>query len=196
MVTLQLGLPDALRDDAARMYWQAFGPKLSRVLGPEAKAQHLLTRAICADHALTATEDGRLLGLCGFKTARGSFVNATPDLMRGSYGRVGAAWRQAALGLLIQDTDNERFLIDGLCVDTPHRGRGIGTALLDAIGAEAARRGYPALRLDVVDTNTGAQRLYRRLGFQAVGRHPAGMAGALFGFQTTITMVRPLPRPH
>ncbi|MCJ8140507.1 GNAT family N-acetyltransferase [Falsirhodobacter halotolerans] len=196
MVTLEFGLPDALRDAAARMYWAAFGPKLGRVLGPEGKAHHLLSRAMRADHALIAVEGGRLVGLCGFKTAQGAFVGATPDLMRDSYGRVGAGWRQAALGLLIQDTDNVRFLIDGLCVAEGQRGRGIGTALLDALGTEAARRGYPALRLDVVDTNLGAQRLYRRLGFAAVGRHPAGLAGALFGFQTTITMVRPLAHPR
>ncbi len=34
--SLSLGLPKTLRRDAARLYWQAFGPKLGMVLGPNA----------------------------------------------------------------------------------------------------------------------------------------------------------------
>ncbi|MFN7050921.1 MAG: N-acetyltransferase, partial [Gemmobacter sp.] len=37
-VRLHLGILPAHRQAAARLYWQAFGGKLSRVLGPETKA--------------------------------------------------------------------------------------------------------------------------------------------------------------
>ena len=44
-VIIHHGLPDHLRHDAARLYWQAFGGKLGRVLGPERLAFALLVAA-------------------------------------------------------------------------------------------------------------------------------------------------------
>lgn len=52
----------------------------------------------------------------------------------------------------------------------PYRGRGVGTALLDALVQEARRRGLPALSLSVEDANP-ARRLYERAGFEVVGRN-------------------------
>ena len=74
-VTLQVGIPDRLRPDAARLYWQAFGGKLGMVLGPEPRAMRFLERVIRADHVLAALgPDGNLLGIAGFKTPQGSFA--------------------------------------------------------------------------------------------------------------------------
>lgn len=48
------------------------------------------------------------------------------------------------------------------------RGRGLGTALVEAVCAHAKAEGARALRLAVAHTNTGARRLYERLGFAFV----------------------------
>ncbi|WP_435164397.1 GNAT family N-acetyltransferase [Falsirhodobacter sp. 1013] len=187
------GLPERHRTAAAQLYWQAFGGKLGRVLGPDDRGRDFVRRALRPDHVLAAEEGDRLLGICGFKTARGAFVAADAGVMRASYGTFGAFWRQQALGLLVQDIDNERFLIDGLCVADGERDRGIGTALIEAICAKARHQGYEAVRLDVVDTNLDARRLYERLGFRAVGTHRVRSVAALFGFAATVTMVRTEP---
>ncbi|MRG59880.1 GNAT family N-acetyltransferase [Agromyces sp. CFH 90414] len=50
------------------------------------------------------------------------------------------------------------------------RGRGVGARLVDAVVAEAERRGIRAISLSVEDGNH-AQRLYERAGFVAVGRN-------------------------
>lgn len=55
-------------------------------------------------------------------------------------------------------------------VNSDHRERGVGTALLDAVIAQAAGRGYPAVILSVGDGNR-ARVLYVRAGFAAVGRN-------------------------
>ena len=47
-----------------------------------------------------------------------------------------------------------------------HRGRGIGRALLDEAERRARVRGCCKLTLEVHQTNTGAQRLYRDFGFR------------------------------
>ena len=56
-----------------------------------------------------------------------------------------------------------------LAVEPAHWGRGIGSALLEALMAEAARRGCVEVFLEVRTDNSRAQRLYRRYGFTEVG---------------------------
>lgn len=192
-VTLQLGLPDHLRPDAARLYWQAFGSKLGKVMGPEPRALRFLVRVIRADQVITALgPQGQLLGIAGFKTPRAGFASGQADDLDAIYGPIGALWRKTVLGWLSDDVDNDRFLLDGLCVDEPARGQGLGSALLNAICAEARLRGYPAVRLDVIDRNTRAIALYERLGFRVTGRQDIGLLRHVFSFSAALTMVRDL----
>ncbi|WP_246831245.1 GNAT family N-acetyltransferase [Pseudotabrizicola formosa] len=191
---VSLGLPEHLKSQAADLYWQAFGGKLGRVMGPEPRAHAFLLRVMRADHCICAlSDDGDLLGIAGFKSAQGSFAGgAVPDL-QAVYGRVGAVWRGSLLRLLQTDVDNERFLIDGLCVAPDQRGRGVGTVLVAALIAEAVRRGYPAIRLEVIDTNIRARALYERLGFAAFRSETLGPLRHVFGFSRAVSMVRSLP---
>jgi ribosomal-protein-alanine N-acetyltransferase len=50
-----------------------------------------------------------------------------------------------------------------------HWGRGVGTALLSALLAEAATRGCRAVFLEVRADNERAKQLYQRFGFESVG---------------------------
>jgi ribosomal protein S18 acetylase RimI-like enzyme len=188
-LTVQLGLPEELRTEAAALYWQAFGQKLGRVMGPDARALRYLTRVIRTDHAIVALEGGQLLGLVGFKTPQAAFAGGGFGDMWAVYG-VGTLWRAALLHLLERDVDNARFLMDGLCVAEDARGRGVGTALLAAITDEARARGYGAVRLDVIDTNPRARALYERQGFVAVKTAGVGVLRHVFGFDSATTMVR------
>jgi ribosomal protein S18 acetylase RimI-like enzyme len=61
---------------------------------------------------------------------------------------------------------------------------------MGAIAAEARLRGYPAVRLDVIDSNGRAEALYRRLGFVETKRQHIGILRHVFGFDTAVTMVR------
>ena len=168
------GLPDGLRPDAARLYWEAFGAKLGPVLGPEPRALHFFERVIRADHCIVALDDlGRLIGLAGFKTPEGSFAGGTRRDLRRTYGIVGAGWRGLLLWALSRDIDNARFLIDRIC-------------------DEGLRLGYRSVRLDVVDTNGRARALYERLGFVAVRTEKIGPLRHVFGFSAATTMVRPI----
>lgn len=187
------GLPESYREAAARLYWQAFGSKLGRILGPETQAIAFLTRVLRPDHCFFVTDDeGTLLGIAGFKSVSGSFASGSAQDLRTVYGRFGGSWRQLLLRLLQSEVDNDRFLIDGICVAREWRGKGIGSALVDALVAEARWRGYDMVRLDVIDANVRARALYERMGFAPWKSETLGWLRHVFGFTRSTTMVREL----
>jgi len=55
--------------------------------------------------------------------------------------------------------------IHDIAVDRAHRGRGIGTLLLEAVEAAARESGCCKVTLEVRADNPAAERLYRRFGF-------------------------------
>jgi ribosomal protein S18 acetylase RimI-like enzyme len=192
-ITVSLGLPPSLRDQAVLIYWQAFGGKLGRVMGPDTRAHAFLARVMQADHVLVARDEtGALLGLAGFKTPQGSFAGGSWADMQAIYGLAGLAWRLPLLALLSREVDNDRFLLDGICVAPASRGLGVGSALMAAIEDEARARGYAYVRLDVIDTNWRARALYERLGYMRVNRMPLGPLRHVFGFDAAVTMVKPV----
>ena len=60
-----------------------------------------------------------------------------------------------------------------IAVVPAHRGRGVGTRLIEAAEAEARRRGCGKLTLEVLEGNTVAKGLYARLGFRPYQLDPA-----------------------
>jgi len=192
-ITCQLGLPDPLRAQAVALYWQAFGSKLGRVMGPTAKAHRFLARVLRAHHAIVALDaQGQLLGMAGFKTPAGSFAGGEIADIRAIYGSLGAAWRLPLLWMLSDDTPSDHFLLDGICVAPRARGLGIGSALMQAIEDQARQRGYGAVQLEVIDSNLRARALYQRLGYRATKTQTLGLLRYAFGFDAAITMVKPL----
>jgi ribosomal-protein-alanine N-acetyltransferase len=69
-------------------------------------------------------------------------------------------------GLLLAATQADVLT---LAVATDQWGRGTGSALLEALLTEAARRGCAEVFLEVRTDNTRAQRLYHRYGFRQIG---------------------------
>jgi ribosomal protein S18 acetylase RimI-like enzyme len=195
---LYRGIPDALSHQAAQLYWQAFGVKLGRVMGPAPLAHDYLVRVMRREDAICALDaEGQLLAIGGYKTEAGSFAGGTLADLRAVYGRAGAAWRQMLLNRVAEAGsglgDEHSFLIDGICVRADWRGRGVGAALTRALVEEGRRRGYPAVRLEVIEDNHIARRLYERLGFEMAGSHHIGALRHVFRFTVAIEMILPLP---
>ena len=68
------------------------------------------------------------------------------------------------------ETWNNRFRISNICVfDTAARHRGIGTALLNAILAEAEKAGARMAVLETQSCNENAIAFYRKNGFEIIG---------------------------
>ena len=187
------GFPERDRAQIAALYWEAFGQKLGRVMGPRDRALQFFEAVLDPAHAICAhTANGDLLGVAGFKTHAGALVGGGMGDLARVYGWVGAMWRVALLALLERDTENDRFLMDGIFVAPAARGQGVGTALLDAIADKARSRGHSEVRLDVIDTNPRARALYERQGFVAIKTQDLGVLRHVFRFDSATTMVRDL----
>lgn len=190
-MNISVGFTDDERAIVAEMYWAAFGRKLGRVMGPDARGKAFIEDVLDPTHALCARDNiGTLLGVVGFKTHESALVGGTWGDMVRHYGWAGSIWRTGLLTLLERDTENQRFLMDGIFVSSEARGLGVGTALLDAICKEAKARGYTEVRLDVIDSNPRARALYDREGFVAGGVQQLGLLKHIFGFESATTMIR------
>lgn len=189
MFTIVHGIPKGCETRAAALYWEAFGGKLGNVMRPKHKALAFIRRVLDPTHAISALDqDGTLIGVVGFKTYKSALVGGTFADMRAVYGTFSALWRATLISLIERDTENERFLMDGIFVTADVRGRGVGTALLTAIMKEARERGYASLRLDVINTNPRARKLYEKRGFVATKTKHMGILRLIFGFESATTM--------
>lgn len=158
-----------------------------------AKARKLLELGVDPTHAICAiADDGLALGVAGYKTAQGAFVAIGSKQLAAVYGRVGGAWRGLVLSLLDRPVTPGTLLMDGIFVRESAHGRGVGSALIEAIKAEAAARNCKTVRLDVIDTNPRARLLYERHGFVATKSSGIGPLRHVFGFRTATTMLFPV----
>ena len=94
--------------------------------------------------------------------------------------------------LLDRKPTPDELLMDGIVVHSDARGRGVGTRLFEELEAHARDAGKTSIRLDVVDTNPGARRLYERLGFIAVKTERTPYLRRVMGFSASTTMVKRL----
>lgn len=187
--TISAGFTDVERADVARLYWQAFSAKLGRILGPDARALPFFAQIISPDFAQIArAPSGQVIGVAGFKTAKGALTGGGMRDIAQQYGWLGALWKGPLLAVLERELEDDTLLMDGICVDASARGLGVGTALLHAIKAEAQVRGLTKVRLDVIDINPRARALYTREGFVAGAPQHLGPLRLFFGFSTSTPM--------
>ncbi len=188
-VVIRHGFPEAQRDVVAALFWAAFGGKLGRVLGPPVRGQAFVARVLQPRFAISAqNHDGEVLGVAGIKTATGGLVGGGLRDLAAVYGWPQALWRGPLLSFLERDLPPDCLLMDGIFVSATARGQGVGTALLQAVFAEARARGMSRVQLDVIETNPRARALYERQGFVAVNVERLGPMRHVFGFRSATRM--------
>lgn len=185
--TIQLGVPEEHAPAATALYCEAFREKLTPFLGDQERAARFLATGLAPDRAFLAVKDGRVVGIAGFKVNGKGLYEPGFGRFFSEYGW-SAFVRIAGLLLLERAESPDILLMDGIAVSPSVRGQGIGTGLLRAIEEHARELGKTAIRLDVVDTNPGARRLYERFGFEARKTTGTGLLARLFSFRASTDM--------
>jgi ribosomal protein S18 acetylase RimI-like enzyme len=171
-IIITRGFPDERRSEASALFDAAFGPKLSRAIPDQMLRLKILESALDPWHAFVAMSGGQLIGIAGFKTKNGSLTSGiTARLLIDKLGILGALRAIVVLALFQRSLRPSQLLMDGISVAPTARGGGIGTKLLLRIKEFAEAEGYQSVRLDVIDTNHAARRLYEREGFIAISTY-------------------------
>ena len=164
----------ATPEDAAvvvRLMYTAIGAIAHTLAGTPDKAEALRVlesffrqahNRVSHQHVAVHEEAGRVVG----------FVSAYAGAQAAALDRPFIE-RLHALGLdasgILPEAREDEYYLDSLAVDASHQGQGLGTRLLSAFEAQAARLGHKKLLLLVDQDNPKARRLYARLGY-----HPDG----------------------
>ena len=187
---VQNGFEPEHKEQAIRLFWDAFKGKLHPVMKPEEKALNFLRLVADSNHAISAVNDeGELLGIAGYKTRNGSFIGGDLKEICSIYGPMSGTVRGIIMSFLERPLQPGTLLMDGIFVSKQARGQGIGSALLSALKSQAQSEGFKQVRLDVIDTNPRARALYERHGFIAGKITNLGPLRYIFGFQSATTMV-------
>jgi ribosomal protein S18 acetylase RimI-like enzyme len=103
-------------------------------------------------------------------------------------GTVVAVAGDQVIGMLHVEASRHGFGEFGMLVDRDWRGRGVGSALMQAAISLARQRGLHKLSLEVFTHNAGAIALYRKCGFVEEGRRTAQYRRASGELWDTIIM--------
>lgn len=194
MIDIAFPLNESQRSHAGLILYEAFRRKLQPLAGNPARTIPLLTAALNLDMVMGAAVDGRLLGVAGLHSREGRYAQfdlrsaaAAQGLLRGV-----RAWGMLNLFSRGAGCPAGELRIAALAVDAAARGQGVGSRLLEAIFDKARQDGMGAVRLEVVDTNTGARELYQRLGFKVVKTERYPLPRSWLDFSGDYVMVKAL----
>ncbi|WP_279402166.1 GNAT family N-acetyltransferase [Arthrobacter sp. JCM 19049] len=182
------GFSDDERPSVAELYWQAFRRKLRSAFSSDERGLSIVRVSLRSDRTFVARTNAGIVGMCGYRQAGIGAVSPTFRMLRGELPISAALRATLVLSPLARSYVSDVLVLDGICVADEQRGRGTGTALLEAAGGYARASGLRAVRLSVVDTNPRAEALYRRRGFLPVDGGTMGPLASIYGFDRYITM--------
>ena len=194
MLTLLPHLPESLRPAAGQIYYAAFRRKLQPLVGNPAETERVLTAGLNLELALGVQVNGELLGLAGLHSQAGIFSRVGLRESQKQLGPLRGLYAWAVLNLFGAGAacPPGHLRIAALAVAAQARGQGLGTRLLEAVFEKARRENFCAVRLEVVDTNHGARKLYESLGFAVIATHTYPIPNRWLGFTRDHVMVKPL----
>ena len=163
---IRFGVPKNQLVRVAKILYESFEDKFGNIFGDKNKFIIFISSCLRNDRTLVAFKDGLAVGFAGLEYDGKSFININFTQNLKTFGL--GALRIAFLGgifLFNRAAENE-ILLDSLAVSTNERGKGIGSKLIHSVIDHARSHGFYQIRLEVIETNQKARRLYERFGFE------------------------------
>lgn len=187
---IELGFEPEHQPAAANLYWNAFGLKLEHALGPRERGIKLIEQGLDPARAVAALQGDELVGLAGYNLDGLALATLPGRAIIKEFGLWHGLRRTAWASFLHRKPAPGVLMMDGIVVRSDRRGHGIGTKLLTRLFEVAREHDKPLVRLDVVDTNPAAHRLYERMGFVEIKNQKVPFLRRVMGFSAATTMER------
>ncbi len=164
------GLAKEHVDDALRVTYEAFAKKFRIGFRNAEDFVRLFRGSVDRGSCITGIVDGRLLGILAVKTKNRTFYNLGIRSLLTTFDPLKTMRVLFNLGLLsLEDSVKaDEFKVETIAVAPDFRGMGIGSALMMKAEEQARSLGMRKMTLDVICENTGAIRLYERLGYKII----------------------------
>ncbi|MCF2860031.1 GNAT family N-acetyltransferase [Pseudoalteromonas sp. SMS1] len=188
--TLKQGWDAYHSKTVAALYETAFGTKFSAAIRDRRERIAVFDKCFLPEYSYAASVDDVIVGIAGFQTQDGALTGGL-----GFYGLIECLGLfnglKAALifSLFERKASRKELLLDGIAVNEKFRGLGIGSQLLDAVIAHAIKHNYQSVRLDVINSNLKARKLYEAKGFVATKSEYYPYLKWLVGFSGSTTMI-------
>lgn len=168
-ISVQVGIKPEHEEDAARLYAKAFERKYVKILGPQEEIAELFANEINGDMGISAiSADNELLGVAGFQLGGKKLVGIDWRDYTKQYGLIKGLIKLIVFESLFyrKPDEDKQLLMDGIVVKEGNRGKGIGKELFKKLEAFSIENNLTSLKLDVIDENPKAKKLYERIGFE------------------------------
>lgn len=184
-----IGIPEEHRVKAAELYDEAFGAKFSVAIADKETRIALIADGLLLNFGICAIRNQELMGVTGFHTFNGSLTSGMSyRSLLSTLGFFKGHWAVLIFSLYERTPQAHELVMDGIAVSSKSRGNGIGSALLKKMIQYAGEHQYTKIRLDVIDTNKQAKKLYERMGFSEVKTEHFEYLRWLLGFGASTTM--------
>ncbi|RKX78531.1 MAG: hypothetical protein DRP87_06100 [Spirochaetes bacterium] len=185
-------LPEGENQRIAELFWEAFGSKYKSLYINKDQGIAIVRDSLRFDQGLYACLSNRVVGFLGFHYGSHRFTDFRFDVFRRQFSLPGALLRFSILTTFLPGRIKEpgEIRIDSVAVDSELRGKGIGTTLIEEAISLAKKMGFRSIRLEVIDSNERAKKLYERLGFKTAKYVNFGILARGAGFSGEYVMRR------
>ncbi len=152
--------------DALRIAYDAFAQKFRIGFRDADDLIRLFRDSLNTSSCFSATAEGRLLGVLTFQTKESEFYDLRLTSLFIRFSPLRAILILFGLMLLEENAAQDEFIAESLAVSSDTRGMGVGTSLMQRAEQKAISMGKRRMALSVVGENSGAIRLYERLGYR------------------------------
>ena len=163
---IRLGVPKNQRRRVAQIFYETFQDKLKRIFGNKQKFESLIASSLRDDRILVAIIDEVVVGFAGLHYHKKTYSDPSFSQIVKIFGLTTI---RALLFLIVSSFNKPKphqLHLDTLAVSTEEQGKGIGTRLLQSTIDLARTQNISQIKLEVIQTNQKAKKLYEKIGFK------------------------------
>lgn len=166
-ITIQFGIPKNQQLIIANIFYENFQDKFKIFLGNKKKAIPLIASTLEDDRIIVAIKNGKVIGFAGLQYHKKSFSIPSLTQIVKIYGFMTIRTFPFFVISSFNKPKSFQLHLESLAVTGKEQGKGIGTQLLNATINHAKAKSFSQIKLEVIQTNQKAKKLYKKIGFKS-----------------------------